>query len=149
MAGPAKPDQSIQSEIIKTENGEQTLVQSVLVDASVSDVWAAYTTSEGWMNWAAPLAEVNLKAGGTIKTHYGQNAKIGDAGTNILHIVNYVPERVLTLRAELSERWPAVMKQDHGKLMNIIVFHSLSEKTYPGRFLWCRLSGFSRNTMSC
>jgi len=77
--------------------------------------------------WAAPLAEVDLRAGGTIWTHDGPEAKIGDPGTNILHIVNYVPERVLTLQAELSDRWPDVMKADAGNLMNVIVFDVVSD----------------------
>ena len=63
---------------------------------------------------------MDLRAGGSIRTNY--TGKIGEPGTNLLHIVNYVPERVLTLRAELSERWPEIMKQDAGNLMNILVF---------------------------
>ena len=117
----------IKSQILKTDSNERVLVQEVLVEAPIADVWQAYTTSAGWMAWASPLAEVDLRAGGTIRTHYGPDAKIGDPGTNTLHIVNYVPERVLTLRAELSERWPAVMKEDAGNLMNVIVFDAQGE----------------------
>ena len=116
------------SEIVKTDAGELVLVQTITIEAPVSDVWKAYTTSDGWMAWAAPKALVDLRAGGTIKTHYGPGAKIGDPGTNVLHIVNYVPERILTLRAALSDRWPAVMKEDNGKLMNVIVFESIDDK---------------------
>ena len=39
-----------------------------------------------------------------------------------------MPERVLTLKAELSERWPDVMKEDDGNLMNVIVFEPMGEK---------------------
>ena len=59
--------------------------------------------------------------------HYAPEAKIGDPGTNTLHIVNYVPAKVLTLRAEVSDRWPEVMKQDAGNLMNVIVFDDLGD----------------------
>ena len=127
VAEDVKPQ--IKSEILKTEAQEMVLVQEAWVDAPIAEVWRAYTTSEGWMAWAAPLADVDLRAGGTIRTHYGADAKIGDPGTNTLHIVNYVPERVLTLRAELSERWPDVMKQDDGKLMNVVVFDAQGEST--------------------
>ena len=64
--------------------------------------------------------------GGTILTQYAADAEIGDPGTNTLHIVNYVPERVLTLRAEIAETWPEVMKQDGERLTNVILFESLS-----------------------
>jgi len=118
----------IRSEVLKTEAGELVLVQEVVIEAAVSDVWKAYTTVDGWMAWASPLVEIDLRAGGTIRTHYGQDAKIGDEGTNTLYIVNYVPERLLTLRAELSARWPDIMREDDGKLMNVIVFESAGEK---------------------
>lgn len=120
----ADEHEPIKSEIEKTDAGEIILVQTVIVEAPVSKVWEAYTTSEGWIAWAAPVASVDLRAGGTIKTHYTPDARIGDEGTNTLNIVNYIPERILTLKAELSDRWPEVMKQDAGKLMNVIVFDS-------------------------
>ena len=122
----AKP--AIRSRILEAENGERTLMQEVLLEASVAEVWKAYTTDAGFAAWAAPVAEVDLRAGGTIRTHYRPDAKIGDVGTNTLHIVNYVPERLLTLRAELQENWPEVMKHDAGNLMNVIVFLPEAEK---------------------
>ena len=88
----------IQSRIIKTESEDLILVQEVVVEASVQRLWAAYTTEEGWRAWAAPAVEIDLRAGGTIRTHYGPEASVGDPGTNTLHILNYVPERVLTLQ---------------------------------------------------
>ena len=118
-------EEAIRSEVMETEAGELILSQEVLVEASVARVWEAYTTGAGWMAWAAPLAEVDLRAGGTIRTHYEAGASLGDPGTNVLHIVNYVPEKVLTLRAEISDRWPEVMKEDAGRLMNVIVFDEL------------------------
>ena len=124
----AETQDAIQSKVIKTEAGDVVLVQTVVVEAAVRDVWNAYATSDGWMAWASPLADVDIRAGGTIRTHYGPDAKIGDVGTNTLHVVNYVPERLLTLRAELSERWPDVMKEDEGKLMNVIVFEPMGER---------------------
>ena len=59
-------------------------------------------------------------------TQYGPDAEIGDPGTNTVYIVNYVPERVLTLRAEIADNWPEVMKQDGDKLTNVILFEALS-----------------------
>lgn len=122
-------EKPVQSEVRTTEAGELILAQELVVDAPIARVWEAYTTSEGWMAWAAPMAEVDLRVGGTIRTHYGADAEIGDPGTNTLHIVNYVPEKVLTLKAEISERWPEVMKTDAGNLMNVIVFEEIDDST--------------------
>ena len=120
-------DGAVRSEVQKTDSGELVLVQELVIAAPVARVWEAYVTSEGWMAWAVPLAEVDLRAGGTIRTHYGTDAEIGDPGTITLHVVNYVPERVLTLQAEVSDRWPDVMKEDAENLMNVILFEPLGE----------------------
>ncbi len=72
------------------------------------------------------MAKIDLRAGGTIRTHYTPGARIGDPGTNVLHILNYVPQRVLTLRAELAANWPEVMKEDAGNLMNVVVFEPVA-----------------------
>ena len=121
----AEEPTAISSRVETTAANELILTQEVLVDASVAEVWEAYTTTEGWLAWVAPNAEVDLRAGGTIRTNYDPDARIGDPGTNTLHILNYVPERVLTLQAELSERWPDVMKEDGEHLMNVVLFDDL------------------------
>lgn len=121
---PALEAEAIQSQLIKTDSNDLILLQEVVVEAPVEEVWNAYTTEEGWRSWASPVVEIDLRAGGTIRTHYGADAKIGDPGTNTLHILNYVPLRLLTLQAEVEDRWPEVMKQDAGNLMNVIIFES-------------------------
>lgn len=120
-------DRAIRSEVTMTEAGQRILAQTVHIDASIEDTWAAYTTNDGWMAWAAPQAEVDLRVGGTIRTAY--QGEIGGSETNTLHIVNYVPYTLLTLRADLSQNWPEVMKQDADNLSNVILF----EEAGPGR----------------
>ena len=122
----ASADGPISSRVERTALGEHILVQEVLVEAPLDQVWAAYTTSDGWSAWASPVARIDLRVGGTIETHYDPNAAIGDPGTNTLRIVNYVPRRLLMLKADISERWPEVLKQDGEHLANIILFESLS-----------------------
>ena len=119
-----RPAEDVRSEMRVTDAGERILVQEGWFDAPVADVWAAYTTAEGWQGWAAPQASVDLRVGGTILTNYDPDAELGGPGTNTLHIVNYVPEEVLTLRAELSDNWPEIMKEDADRMSNVVVFRS-------------------------
>lgn len=122
---------AISSRVLKTTAGERVLVQDVWLDAPVATVWKAYTTDKGWTEWAAAAASVDLRLGGTIRTHYVPGAKIGDPGTNTLHILNYVPEQLLTLQADLSTNWPAVLEKDAERLVNVIVFRAVSaERTH-------------------
>lgn len=77
------------------------------------------------MAWASPKAEIDLRVGGMIRTAY--QGEIGGDNTNTLHIVNYVPERLLTLRAELNSNWPAIMQEDAEKLSNVILFDEIAD----------------------
>ena len=45
-------------------SGERTLCHESVVAASAADVWALWTTAEGFSSWAAPVAAVDLRAGG-------------------------------------------------------------------------------------
>ena len=75
---------------------ERMLVTTTDVPASLEDVWKAFTTSEGLTSWMAPVAQVDLRVGGTIKSNYSPQAKIGDPGTITLNILSYEPKRVLS-----------------------------------------------------
>lgn len=105
------------------------LIQSFEVEASVDKVWNAYTTKEGWKKWVAPVAEIDFKIGGLIQTNYNKEAKIGDEGTIRLHIINYVPRKLLTLQAEISESFPVFMKEDAKGFYNVISFEKINDYT--------------------
>ena len=120
-----RPD--VVSEVRTTEVGERILVHTVHVDAPLEAVWAAHTTAEGYAAWAAPVAEVDLRVGGTIRAHYAEGAEVGDPGTTVLHIVNYVPNELLTLRAEPDPSWPEVLRADADRLSNVVLFDPLDD----------------------
>lgn len=117
-----KEKKTVTSQIEKSENGDVFVIQEVNINAPVEKVWAAYTTSEDWMGWIAPVAKVELKIGGVIKTNYRKDAAVEDDDWNTLHVINYVPNRVLTLQAEVSKNWPAVLKEREKQMFNVIVF---------------------------
>lgn len=85
-------EKRITSRIDSTQTSELVLIQELTVKASIDSVWKAYTTKQGWENWAVPLAEVDLKNGGYIKTNYNPEGQIGDSTTIVTHIINYVPK---------------------------------------------------------
>ncbi|MEM7201099.1 MAG: SRPBCC domain-containing protein [Planctomycetota bacterium] len=126
--GKRPPADPIQSRVIKTAAKERILVQEAWFEAPIEAVWQAYTTSDGWTAWASPKAEIDLRVGGLVRTHYDKAAAIGDPGTNTLTIVNYVPHQLLTLRADLRANWPEILKQDADNLTNPILFEAIAPK---------------------
>ena len=63
---------------------------------------------------------MDFRPGGTIRTSYDAEAGITVDNANTLRIINYVPERVLTLQAVESPRWPELLRKDANDLYNVI-----------------------------
>ena len=112
--------------IDSTNVNNMVLKQSFVVNVALDSVWNAYTTKKGWENWATSIADIDFKINGHIKTNYNKDGKIGDESTITLHIINFVPKRMLTLQAELTKNFPEFMKDDEKDLFNMVLFEELS-----------------------
>tara|TARA_R110000744_G_scaffold75216_3_gene149767 strand:+ start:2961 stop:3494 length:534 start_codon:yes stop_codon:yes gene_type:complete len=107
-------------------SGELMLKQEIVINASIKKVWNAYTTPEGWKGWVTPIVEMDFKINGTIKSHYDSTASIGDKGTIVNHILNYIPYKLITMQAELNENFPKFMIGEEKNLYSIVEFEKLS-----------------------
>jgi len=68
------------------------------INAPVAQVWRIFTTSEGFKATGVAHADVDLRIGGAIRTHYDPKGSLGDDGTIVNEILAYEPERMLTIR---------------------------------------------------
>ena len=68
------------------------------INAPIAEVWRLFTTSEGYRATGAAQAEVDLRVGGTIRSHYDPNGKLGDPETIVNEILAYEPQRMLAIR---------------------------------------------------
>lgn len=118
-------EKRVLSKIDSTYNNELALIQEFIVNVPIDSVWNAYSTKKGWESWAVSIAEIDFKINGLIQTNYNKDGKIGDDSTITLHILNYVPNRMITLQAEISENFPEFMKEDEKDLYNVILFEEL------------------------
>jgi len=120
----------VTSTVDSSRADNMVLIQSFEVNTSIAKAWEAFTTKAGWESWSVPVAEVDFKINGLIQSNYDKDAKIGDPGTIRLHVINFVPEKLITLQAELSPHFPEFMKEDAEDLYNIILFEEIdSAKT--------------------
>ncbi len=69
---------------------------------------------------------MDFKVNGIIKTNYNKDGEIGDDSTITLHIINYVPKKMITLQAEIAKNFPEFMKEDEKDLYNTILFKKIS-----------------------
>lgn len=74
------------------------IVAEGVVNAPVSEVWKAWTTSDGLNSWLAPHADIDLRIGGLMRTNYSADGSLGDAGTIENEIIAFDPERMLAIR---------------------------------------------------
>jgi uncharacterized protein YndB with AHSA1/START domain len=69
------------------------------LDAPVERVWEVFTTAEGWKLLGVAHAEVDLRVGGKIRTHYEPGGTLGDPKTIESTILAFEPLRMLAFRA--------------------------------------------------
>jgi uncharacterized protein YndB with AHSA1/START domain len=96
--GQAPPAVEVQDISYVAADGTRVLQQAIVVQAPSADVWTAFTTSEGFASWAAPVAFVDFRLGGFIESSYDPKGKIGAPGNIRNEIVAYVPQRMLATR---------------------------------------------------
>lgn len=107
-------------------SGERILRHEVVVDATLQEVWAAWTTSEGLRSFAAPIAVIDFRMGGLWEASYRLDAKMGDT-TIVNEIIGYVPIEMLAIRIRRTPPGfphPEVAKQ----LWTVMQFQELEPK---------------------
>lgn len=82
-----------------TVGQENRIADEFEIDASVDDVWNAFTTAEGLKSWVAPLADIDLRVGGKWRANYNKDGKLGDETTIENTILCYDPKRMLSIKA--------------------------------------------------
>lgn len=119
-------------ETVLVGDDEQALRQTVVFDAPIEEVWSRFTTADGVASWMAPVAEVDLRSGGAIRTSYDPCGTLDGDGTITLSIVNYVPNTLLILKTDLSNADEAAWMNDAIRerapnMANVIEFESLED----------------------
>lgn len=98
-AAPSAVGSEVEVRVEEHAGGARVLVHEVVVPAPLAEVWAAFTTADGWMSWAVPFAHMDFRLGGEIESSYHLSAKKGDAGNIKNRILAFVPQRMIALQA--------------------------------------------------
>jgi uncharacterized protein YndB with AHSA1/START domain len=98
----AKPQAFIPSNRPANITPGKVLLLELTIPAPVSDVWKAFSTSDGLMTWLTPSATVDLRPGGEWICHFSGGSTGG--GT----IVSFVPQQELVIAALAPDKFPNV-----------------------------------------
>lgn len=86
---------------------DSRLVNEAIIEASIDDVWEAWTTKKGIESWMVAHADIELKVGGKMRTHYDPNGVLGDPNSIENTILCYDPKRMLSIKAtKTPEKFP-------------------------------------------
>src|SRR5580658_6618607 len=88
--------------VVRQSEPEKALIIEVSIPATQSEVWKAFTTSDGLSTWLTPGAVVDLRNGGEWTAHYPGGHTGG--GT----ILSFTPQQEITLAAMAPEQFPHV-----------------------------------------
>jgi uncharacterized protein YndB with AHSA1/START domain len=75
-----------------------SFVNEGTVNAPVSAVWNVWTTGEGYKALGVAMAEVDLRIGGLIRSHYSATGSLRDEDTIENRILAYEPQRMIALQ---------------------------------------------------
>lgn len=127
-AAAALPE-GVQETSFTTARGERVMELSIEVPASVSEVWDAWATAEGFKSWAVPFAAIDFKVGGSIESAYNPTAKPGDPDNIRNEIVAVIPSRMFVIR---NVQAPAKVPFDAAtfqKTQTVVTLVSLGDKS--------------------
>lgn len=94
-------------DMLNLATADQPLVHTAVVDAPVSQVWKAWTTTEGIKSWMVAEGDVDLKIGGKIRTGYAAGTDLDGPNAIENTIIAFDPGRMLAIRnTKAPEKFP-------------------------------------------
>lgn len=102
------------------------IVSVGVVRAAPTQVWEAWTTGVGLRSWLAPLADIDLRVDGLLRSNYNPKAILGDDGTIENRILSFEPQRMLSIKVHKAPKgfpFPNAVKG----MWTVIYFQALKD----------------------
>lgn len=90
---------------------ERVIYGEVVVPASVTEVWQAWTTEEGAESFFAPVCRIDLRPGGAYEMLFDLEAEPGSQGGEGMVIMAVQPPRMLSFTWNAPPKLPEVRGQ--------------------------------------
>lgn len=90
---------------------DRILTKSVLVDATVDEVWRAWTTLEGIKKFFAPDARVDIRPHGRYEILFNPERPEGHKGAEGCTVLSYVPQKMLSFTWGAPPEFPKARKE--------------------------------------
>jgi uncharacterized protein YndB with AHSA1/START domain len=117
-------------EVLKLDKPRKELRFTVVVPATLDEVWNAFATTEGLRTWLWSDVRVDLRSGGDWLVLY-PGGKTG-GGT----IQSFVPKKRLIVRALAPETFPTVRKERTTAVFEFAAVNAASTRVTLAQFGW-------------
>jgi uncharacterized protein YndB with AHSA1/START domain len=90
---------------------ERTLNKEIVVQASIDQVWEAWTTRDGIVSFFAPDAVVDARVGGAFHIHMDPGALPGNKGADDMRFMALQPKKMISFDWNAPPHLPAARAQ--------------------------------------
>ena len=104
---------------------ERSINKDIVLDATVEQVWQAWTTREGIVTFFAPDANIEPRAGGAFQIYIDPLGAPGMKGADEMHYMAIQPMRMLSFDWNAPPSLPEVRKQ---RTFVVLRFEPVGEK---------------------
>jgi uncharacterized protein YndB with AHSA1/START domain len=111
------------------QSGEKVLRIEMILPVDNQTAWELFTNDQKLQRWIAPLAHVELRAGGYILTNYDINKKLSDSSSIRLPILSFIDNELIVLKVMLNDNFPQSVRDADENLQEIIQFQKLGNNT--------------------
>jgi len=113
-------------DMLNLATADQPLVHSAVIDATVKDVWKAFTTTDGIKSWMVAEGDVDLRIGGKIRTGYRAGTDLNGPNAIENTIIAFDPERMLAIRnTKAPETFP--FKKAISEVWTVVYFDAVGK----------------------
>ena len=117
-----------------------SFVNEAVIAAPVTEVWRIWSTSDGYKVLGVAQADVDLRLGGLIRSHYRANGVLGDDETIENRILAFEPMRMIAIKIDKTPRsfpfkeawksaWTVITLTDQGNNLTHIRVSSMGYGT--------------------
>ena len=106
--------------------GERSVVGEVSVQASIEEVWNAWTTEEGVKSFFAPGCNIDLRPDGFYEIFFNPNAAPGDRGGDGMRVLAVQPMKMFSFTWNAPPSLPTIRSQ---RTHVTLRFYELDPKT--------------------
>jgi len=96
---------------MEEQDPDRAIRGEVIVEASLDEVWEAWTTPQGVTSFFAPGCNMELRVDGHYEMFFDPDAELGKRGADEMRILAFQPKKMLAFTWNAPLHMPEVRKQ--------------------------------------